>query len=169
MAAVTTNYSLPYQELGDPPDGADLGADLAAAVDAQLVLVNAKPIMTGAACSTNVALTTTEVDITGATVTFSTTKTNARYLVNASFYMAATTGNVNVATGKLAVDGVNQAAQANFTGVATLERANVAQSWVGTLAAAGSHTLKLRGVLNVGTGVTVNATSTAFTVVVFER
>lgn len=168
MADVTTNYSLPYQELGDSPDGADLGQGLAEAVDAQLTLVNAKPILTGAACSTNVALTTTEVDITGATITFSTTKTNARYLVMASFYMAATAGNVNVATGKLNVDGVNQAAQANFTGTTTLDRANVAQSWRGTLAAAGSHTFKLRGVMSAGTGVTVNATHTAFTVMVFE-
>lgn len=36
MAAVTANYSLPYQELGDSPDGAQGLQDLAEAVDATL-------------------------------------------------------------------------------------------------------------------------------------
>lgn len=168
MADTTPTYGLPFLELGDPPDLAAGTEDLATAVEAQLVLLNAKPIMTGGVCTTQVDLTTTEVDITGATVTFSTTKTNARYLVNASFYMSAVTGGTAVATGKLNVDGSNQTANANFTGSTTLDRANVGQSWTGTLASAGSHTFKLRGVLSAGTGIRVNTGGTAFTVVVFE-
>ena len=124
------------------------------------------PATFAAACSGNVALTTTEVDITGATVTFSTVKANAKYLVIASFYMSSVVGGTAVAAGKLNVDGSNQPAFANYTGVSTNERANVAQSWSGTLAAAGSHTLKLRGVLSAGTGVTVNATHTTINVLV---
>ena len=36
MADVTTRYAFPYQEAGDPPDGASLGQDLAEAVDTAL-------------------------------------------------------------------------------------------------------------------------------------
>lgn len=36
MADVTTRYSLPFQEAGDPPDGATLGQDLAEAIDTAL-------------------------------------------------------------------------------------------------------------------------------------
>ena len=34
MADTTPTYGWPYQELGDPPDGADLGQDLALAIEA---------------------------------------------------------------------------------------------------------------------------------------
>lgn len=132
-----------------------------------IIAPGAFPAVFASACSASVALTTTEADITGATVTFSTTKANAKYLVIGSFYMSAVVGSANVAAGKLNVDGANQAAFANFTGISTNERANVAQSWSGTLAAAGSHTLKLRGVLSAGTGTTVNSTHTTITVYVF--
>lgn len=176
MADTTPTYGFPFLELGDPPDLAAGTEDLATAVeakfvsvDAKIALLNAKPIMVSAACTTDVNLTTTEVDVTGASVTFSTTKTNARYLVTASFYVSAVTGGTAVATGKLNVDGANQSANANFTGTDTLARANVSQSWVGTLAAIGSHTLKLRAVASAGTGsFRVNTGGTAFTVVVFE-
>jgi len=43
MADVTTNYSLPYQELGDPPDGASLGEDLATALDTILTRMDTVP------------------------------------------------------------------------------------------------------------------------------
>lgn len=36
MADTTTRYGFPFQEAGDPPDGADLGQDLAEAVDTAL-------------------------------------------------------------------------------------------------------------------------------------
>lgn len=37
---VTSNYSLPYQGLGDAPDGPDLGEDLAVAVDTELLRID---------------------------------------------------------------------------------------------------------------------------------
>lgn len=121
-----------------------------------------------AACTANVGLTTTEVDITGATVTFTTTKANATYLVTGSFYFAAASGAVTIASGKLNVDGTNRTAFAQFTGTsATTDRVSASQTWTGTLASAGSHTLKLRGVAGAS-GVTVNDTHTTITVMVFE-
>jgi hypothetical protein len=167
--ATTPIYALRYQALGDAPDGPDLGAELAADVEAQLVLLNAKPIIDGAACTTQVDLTGTEVDITGATKTIVTTKTNARFIAIATFYMSAITGGTGVATGKLNVDTVNQAPQANFTGTTTLDRANVTLVCSGTLAAVGNHVFKLRGIQTAGGAFRVNTTATNFVVAVFER
>lgn len=42
MADTTPNYGFPFQEAGDPPDGASLGADLATAVDSALLGVENK-------------------------------------------------------------------------------------------------------------------------------
>jgi hypothetical protein len=123
-----------------------------------------------AACTALVSLTTTEVDITGATVTFTTTKPNARYMCTGSFYYGAGGASLGVAQGKLNVDGTNQAAFANFTGTnTTQDRTNSSQTWSGTLASAGSHTLKLRGVHSLASSaISVNPVSTTITVLVFE-
>lgn len=122
-------------------------------------------------CSANVDLSATEVDITGASVTF-TTRANARYFCTGSFYFSSIAASAQVAAGKLSIDGSIQPAVANFTGLNTVpDRVNSSQSWTGTLAA-GSHTLKLRGQITTGTppqtGVRVNAGSTTILVLVFE-
>lgn len=130
----------------------------------RMLTQNLTAAMTGAA----VTVPAVEADVAGAAVTFNTTRANARYVVTASFYFGATTGGGGVAAGKLNVDGANQAAFANFTGATNLDRANVAQSWTGTLAAVGSHTLKLRHVMT-GAGVFgLNPTHTTLTVQIFE-
>lgn len=129
-----------------------------------------------AACTAAVDLTTTEVDVTGCTLTFTTLLPNAKYLCIGSFYFSATgsAANTNASTGKLSVDGSVQSAFANFTSSSfpsTPDRTNSAQTWTGTLASAGSHTLKLRAVVPVvpsNSGVRVNATHTTITVLVFE-
>lgn len=134
------------------------------------------PQCLSAACTANVDLANSvEVDVTGATVTFTTVRPNAKFICTGSFYFAMIAASNGVALGKLSVDGTVQSAFANFTGLfSTPERVNASQTWVGTLAAAGSHTLKLRG---VGPGVSgtpttaahrINATSTTISVLVFE-
>lgn len=149
--------------VGDALQDADLSSPTNT-FPGQMLTQTLSAAMTGG----SVTVPTTEADITGATVTFSTAKANARYAVTASFYFSAGTGGGGVASGKLNVDGTNQAATANFTGATTLDRASVAQSWTGTLAATGSHTLKLRHVFS-GTGVfSVNPTHTTITVQIFE-
>lgn len=171
MANTTANYALPYLELADPPNLATGTQNLATAVDTQLTRIDAKPMILSAAATATMDLTTTEVDITGATITFTTLKANARFMCTGSFYFASIgVANSGVASGKLSVDGANQPAFANFTGdVATPARQNLAQTWIGTLAAAGSHTLKLRGVGASATAAhRINATSTTITVMVFE-
>jgi hypothetical protein len=140
-----------------------------------IIAPGAFPDVFTSACSTNVDLANNvEVDITAATVTFTTTKANAKFIAFGSFYFSCIGGaSSGIALGKLNVDGTNAAGFANFTGLfSTPERHNLAQVWTGTLAAAGVHTLKLRG---VGPGTTasaavaahrINATSTTITVLV---
>lgn len=120
--------------------------------------------------SADVDLTTTEVDITGATVTFTTTRPNAKYVATGSFYFSALLANSSIASGKLSVDGTVQGRFANFTGSNTVpDRGSLSQTWAGTLASAGSHTLKLRGVhLTTAAAVRVNTAHTTITVMVFE-
>lgn len=122
------------------------------------------------ACTAQVDLTTSsDVDITGATQTFTTLMPNARYVVFGSIYWAAIVASNGLAQGKLSVDGTNQGATINFTGLAsTPSRENLGQCWSGTLAAAGSHTIKLRAA-GAGSGTQrVNATSTTLTIMIFE-
>jgi hypothetical protein len=171
MANTTANYALPYLELADPPNLATGTQNLATAVDTQLLRIDAKPMILSAAATATQDLTTTEVDVTGATLTFTTLKANARFMCTASFYFASIgVANSGVASGKLYVDNVVQAGFANFTGdSATPDRMNLSQTWIGTLAAAGSHTLKLRAVGSAAVAAQrTNATSTTITVLVFE-
>jgi hypothetical protein len=171
MANTTANYALPYLELADPPNLATGTQNLATAVDTQLTRIDAKPMILSAAATATQDLTTTEVDITGATLTFTTLKANARFMCTGSFYFASIgVANSGVASGKLFVDNVVQAGFANFTGdSATPDRMNLSQTWIGTLAAAGSHTLKLRAVGSAAVAAQrTNATSTTLTVMVFE-
>ncbi len=122
-----------------------------------------------AAASGNTDLTAVEVDIAGASVTFDTTRPNALYMVTGSFYFSALAASATIANGKLHVDGVAAPGFANFTGTSTTpDRTNSAQSWVGTLAAAGTHTLKLRAVSGAAAVHRVNSASTTITVLVFE-
>lgn len=124
-----------------------------------------------AACTAGATTTTTEQDVTGATVTFTTLRPNARYVCTGVFYFGANTGGGSVASGKLNVDGttVNNL-YAQFTGATTLDRATVTQTWSGTLASAGSHTLKLRHQIttNVSGTFTLNNGQTTITVQIFE-
>jgi hypothetical protein len=170
MANTTANYALPYLELADPPNLATGTQNLATAVDTQLTRIDAKPMILNAAATATQDLTTTEVDVTGATLTFTTLKANARFMCTGSFYFSSIAASTGVAAGKLSVDGVVQPAFANFTGDSTTpSRVNSAQSWIGTLAAAGSHTLKLRAVGSAAVAAQrTNATSTSLTIMVFE-
>lgn len=112
-----------------------------------------QPVTYEGIATSTLSTSTTVADIVGATVTLSTTAANAIYVVNATFdcYVSAASG-VTTIQGRLDVDGVNAGREAVFTGTATGERATIKQQWRGTLAAAGSHTLKLRGLKSGAVG-----------------
>lgn len=112
-----------------------------------------------------------EADLTGVTVTFTTANANVKVMVKAQVDVdfsgaSATTGT----TCYLNVDGTNTTGQVVYVGTTTAQRASVHQCWVVNLAAAGSHTLKIRGTKYSGT-MTANAhqTHTSITCFVLDR
>ena len=115
--------------------------------------------------------TTTPADITGATVTFNTTVTNVTAVVMGIFDISTSSANAaGTALGLCVVDGgAAQSMQATWQLGAASTRATVSQVWNVTLAAAGSHTIKLRGNLSAAAGTAVfNHPHTGITVLVFD-
>lgn len=125
-----------------------------------------------AACSLTLALTTSDQDVAGASVTFSTNSSNAVYSVVASFdaYLAAAGAGVTF-IGSLMVDGVLDAGGSfTFSGQTTGDRGTICGIWTGTLPSSGSHTLKLRGRKDINSGtLQFIANSTQLIVTVYEN
>jgi hypothetical protein len=123
-----------------------------------------------AGSSADLTVSTTITDIASATVTFTTTKINALWVATCQFDMHATaTSAGDSIRGYLAVDGTNQGGVALLT-MDTVGRATTAGVWTGTLAATGSHTLKLRGDKTTAGGTSQIRTSTTKLVVqVYEQ
>ena len=123
-----------------------------------------------AGASTTTALTsTTWADLTGCTLTFTVAK-QAFYLITGVFdldgngtaevtYDMAGPGSLDTYAGALMVDGVREAGYAIFSPAHPRARATVAQAWIVELAE-GSHTLKLQGRRESGTGQAVANTNT---------
>lgn len=112
-----------------------------------------QPVTYEGIASSTLSTTTTVADVVGASVTLTTTAANAIYVVNATFDMFASTASGTTALqGRLDVDGVNAGREAVFIAATTGERGTVHQQWRGTLALAGSHTLKLRGLKSGAVG-----------------
>lgn len=116
-------------------------------------------------------LTTSFADIVGATVTLTTTGANAIYIAVASFDAFLSAAGAGVAfLGHLIIDGVaHPDGGALFTQQTTGDRATISGTWMGTLASAGSHTLKLQGRKDTASGtLQFIGNSTMFTLIVIE-
>lgn len=127
-----------------------------------------QPVTYHADATAAVGPSVTDADITGATITLTTQTNNAIFVATGDYdfdYSGAATA---LEQGKLVVDGSIQAGTANCQdGTATTnDRRTHSRTWRGTLATAGSHTLKLTCTL--GSGITVNATHTGITVTIYE-
>lgn len=93
-------------------------------------------------------MTVTPTDLTGTSVTFTTQYPNTKVLITAFFDVGFTNG-VDIGVGGAnfigvaLVDGTSlgSTAEAHFNG----QKSTIGQQWSPTLAAAGSHTIKLRG------------------------
>lgn len=141
----------------------------------QLARMQPRPFYLQAGSGTNLS-TTSFVDITGCSVTVVTTAPNAIYTVtsNWSFDTVTAVASGPFTRGALDVDGVVQSGEARWSegtsGGDAGDYSMNSKSWSGTLAAAGSHTLKLVGCLNSATGGPVIASSgfTDITVVIYE-
>jgi hypothetical protein len=127
------------------------------------------PYVVNAACSAPVTVTSaTPVDITGATITITTVQASATAVVIGIFDMLTVTSGAT-ALGTCIVDGSGTFGEAiHFLG-ATGARETVAQVWVVTALAPGSHTIKLQGSLSAASGsCTIGSTHTNITATVYD-
>lgn len=121
-----------------------------------------------AQASTFLALSTTYADVPGATVTFSTIADFATIVVDAEFDSAV--GSFDTATemnGRIMVDGVAGSALSKHQ-MDTVDRSSVFTQEQFTLAAAGSHTVKLQGAKSAAGGSGNMQVFTSIKVTVYE-
>ncbi len=112
--------------------------------------------------------TTAAADIPGATVTFSTEAANAVYRVDASFDSAVGTASATTdMIGTIVVDGVTAPVSGRHQMDAT-DRDSVYAMATGTLAASGSHTIKLQGALSAAAGSGTWQAFTSLIVTIYE-
>ncbi|MGC5331000.1 hypothetical protein [Micromonospora sp. DT62] len=113
-------------------------------------------------------MTSTVTDVPGASITLSTTTAGARYIVDGSFDISQLATTNNDITGWLDVDGALAGRAVSIGGQVFGDRATGAQTWVGTLPAAGSHTFKLRASTTTAGQYQVNQTNTSLVIMIFE-
>jgi hypothetical protein len=126
-----------------------------------------QPVTYYAEQSSSLNMTTTVTDIPGCSITLSTTTDNAVYLAYGIFDFDLGGATTATALGRLNVDGADTGKTARYGAEVASDVSTVAQQWRGTLASAGSHTLKLRGSTSAGTNLFAFSQST-LTVVIYE-
>lgn len=130
---------------------------------------NLQPHFHTATGSANLTTSGVLTDITGATVTFDTVTAGAGYTAYADFCYDVVVATTERAEGALLVDGVAASARARWSGEVTTDFGMASQNWTGTIAAAGSHTVKLQANRSGAAGqIDVIAAFTKFTIVIFE-
>lgn len=127
------------------------------------------PAAYNANSSASLTLSTTETDITGATVTISTVRANTVVQIHATYDFRITVIGTNFCRGRVAIDGVTQTGQAVFLAQAAETRNASRIVLTATIVAAGSHIVKLRGSKDAagGTGIIESGSCTGVTVVVY--
>ena len=110
----------------------------------------------------------TDTDVPGATITFNTETDGATFVATGDYDFDYSGAATVLEQGKLVVDGAIQAGTANCqdNSSGANDRRTHSRTWHGTLATAGSHTIKLT--VTLGSGITVNATHTGITVRIDE-
>lgn len=128
-----------------------------------------QPTTYDAACTPALTLTNSEVDVGAATITLTTVAANAIYICTAVFdFNVTTAAAAQFCVGRLSIDGVISTREA-LHDMQTIGRGTVHQQWRGTLAAAGSHTLKLRALKTTAGGVAeASATHTTIQIIIYE-
>jgi hypothetical protein len=115
------------------------------------------------------SITTAFVDVPGVTVTFTTLNPNAIAMVTAVFdHQCTVVAAGALGLGQLVVDGASPAKQL-IGSAAVVNRENISQTWTVTLAAAGSHTIKMQArKTNGATTVILNAVHTGIDITVID-
>ncbi|MBV7671367.1 hypothetical protein STHAL_18115 [Streptomyces halstedii] len=130
-------------------------------------LTRLRPTPYEVTASGNLALTTSVVDVPGASITLTTTSPNAIYVAVGTFSFDVVTATTAYAEGMLYVDGAQASGNARWSGEVNTDFGPAAQQWSGTLAAGGSHTLKLRGSASAA-GIQILGAFTRLIVTIYE-
>lgn len=124
-------------------------------------------IQTGNA-GANQALSTTETDLLGCSVSFSVATLATCVVVATAHFLTVATGAAAMEA-RLSVDGVIQAGVVRMTGTSAGLEATCSQVWRFAFSATGSHTLKLRGAKSAAVGdLRTGDNNTGFVVAVYE-
>jgi hypothetical protein len=117
-------------------------------------------------CTADYTITGAYGDVTGATITFTTSVTNAVVIIQGDFDFRLTATGTGYCYGAVMIDGVRHARQRLFLFQSTETREGSPLRIKATLAAAGSHTIKLQAKKDsVGTALfCANSTYLALTV-----
>lgn len=107
-------------------------------------LIRACPTELEQGSSSDYTLTTSYVDIPGATITFTTVVANAVVIINAHFDLRVTTANTGYCYGAVVIDGTRHSDQSVQVKQSVEDRGGDMLRIKTTLAAAGSHTIKLQ-------------------------
>ena len=130
---------------------------------------NLQPHHHDAVGSANITLSGVLTDITGATVTFDVLTAGASWVAHADFCFDVVTATTERAEGALVVGGTTQTARARYSAEVATDFAMAGQTWSGTIAAAGSVTVKLQANRSGAAGqLDVIAAFTRFTIIIFE-
>jgi hypothetical protein len=120
-----------------------------AASDLDQILTTSSQLIGGAQTTGSITLTTSTVDLTGSSVTFTTTYANTKFALWAVFdVQAGSSGGSVTFIGTAVVDGTTLSGGEAHLSAGSGTRVTLPQMWIGTLAAAGSHTIKLQGTGN---------------------
>jgi hypothetical protein len=120
----------------------------------------------GAIGSGTVAASSTNADVTSATISITTEVASAQYKAICVWDYNATGVPGASSTARLAIDGVGQSPLATFRGDAANERGTIGQTYEGTLGAAGTYTFKL--IASTSTNVEIQGVNSSITVDITE-
>lgn len=149
MAGTTPTYGFRYQTVSDVPNGAAGLQNLATDVENKIITVDASilshvPTSLEQACTADTVMSTSVADVTGASLTFNTTVANTIAIITVEWDWRLFTTGTGYCRGIVNVDGSDLPKQALFVAQSAETRVNGFMRQRVTLAAAGSHTIKLR-------------------------
>lgn len=114
-----------------------------------------EPTIADQPCTADYAITNAQADVTGASVTYVTTRANVKANITAAFDVDITTTGTGLITGQVLVDGAAQTPKVIVNDPGAVDRRQAQVTFSVVLAAAGSHTIKLQAATANAAGVAV--------------
>lgn len=114
----------------------------------------------------SVAASQTNADVPSAVVTPTTVNANATYTAICTWDFSRSGASTALTVGRLSVDGVAQNPLSAYAAEVTSDRSTITQTYQGTLASAGAHTLKL--IVTTQANQTVQGVNSSIQVTIYE-